>query len=286
MTPKLPVSEKTMDNENGEKQKPALPVRPTGFSIIFPLVGLFLTGLFMALRYDFDGDLGLAEYVSVAIAMLLFGAYLDFLFYIVRITKKSDITALICFVLTIIIVGFIAAIMIPNYLRQIDQGRYMYCLQSLSGLKVAEEMYITDNGVYSNKGLAVFLVPGEEKPSPEGDKKLEERISRSCDGPAPGKAWTLDQIEISPDKMNYTIRGRSKGIYHCLITVTPKGYEPDSYKGCIERWKKGPYFAAQFRKQRIYAALVMFLSALSLFIYMYLKYRPRKNIGVIQPEVD
>lgn len=277
-----------MDNENSEKQKPARPVRPPGFSIIFPLVGLFLSGLFMALRYDLDSDLGLAEYVSVAIAMLLLGTYLDFLFYIVRITKKSDITALIFFFLTIIVVGFIAAIIIPNFSISIYQVRYTNCLQSLSGLKVAEEMYKYDHGTYSNKGLAVYFITGEEKPSPEEDKKLEERISRNCDGLEPGKAWTLDLIEISQDKKSYVITGRAKDVYHCLIKVYPKGkeYEPDSYKECIAQGMKEPFFIAHIKKQRICAALVMFLSALSLFIYMYLKYHPRKNTGVIQPEVD
>lgn len=278
-----------MDNENGKNRPTARRQKPYKFYIIFPLIGLFMAGLYIFYQSVLYYYMGLFIYLIALFVSFVPGVFLNIELYLVRKKGRPDSSAIKSAILESIIFFLIPLILYalstPGYLR-IDQAHFTSCLQSLSGLKVAEEMYKYDHGTYSNKGLAVYFIPGEEKPSPEGDKKLEERISRNCDGPAPGKAWTLDLIEISQDKKSYVITGRAKDVYNCLIEISPKGYEPDSYKDCFERWKKGPYFAAQFRKQRIYAALVMFLSALSLFIYMYLKYRPRKNTGVIQPEVD
>lgn len=58
---------------------------------------------------------------------------------------------LIELMIVIAIIGILAAVAIPNFLRARDQARFSSCLDSLSAIKVAEEMYMVDNDVYTDE---------------------------------------------------------------------------------------------------------------------------------------
>jgi hypothetical protein len=275
-----------MDNENEVKQQASQRRKLIKFYIVFPLIGLFWAGCNMFLKSGIEDDMGLVKYLAVLIPALIFGAWIDFIVFIVRKSGKSDITILVYVWLTIFVVGIAAAIFIPNFYRPRNSSMYTSCLESLTTIKVVEEMYYADQNRYSKNGLGYYLILNAKEGDPQSDKELERRISNSCDGNEIGKPWTLDMIEISPDGKQYKIRGRSKELYHCAIEVTAKGYSPRKYKGCIEQGMKDPRISGMFRKQKIISIFIMTFSVLCLFLYLFFELRSRKMTIVVPPKVD
>lgn len=154
---------------------------------------------------------------------------------------------------SIAITGILAAVAIPNFLRASnqananhlqarrqaiphrgeenvleasDQAKYTNCLQTLTGLKVAEEMHVTDNGVYTDQSdrLAIYIIPGCTDPTGAaagcGDA-LTTRMKKNCDNV---------MLHSLAGGYDYEITGVAKDRFRANICVNPKGYKPDSYK--------------------------------------------------------
>ena len=143
--------------------------------------------------------------------------------------KKANIktrTAIIILVILVLLV--IVAIKIPSFLFSTDRPKYNRCLQALANLKVAEEMYITDNKRYADmpdlEKLGMYMVPGCTNPNGCGNQ-LRERIDRNC------KDFSIKTLN---NGLDYEIKGTAADYSKCKICVTNRGYLPEKYSasGC------------------------------------------------------
>ena len=71
---------------------------------------------------------------------------------------------LIELMIVVAIIGILVAVAIPNFMKAMDKAKYTRCVQALTGLKTAEEMYITDNNMYvydaGVEELGMYMVVG------------------------------------------------------------------------------------------------------------------------------
>lgn len=125
-----------------------------------------------------------------------------------------------------IIVLLLVAMMVPSYYMSPNMAKYTDCIQSLGGLKVAEEMYISDHGVYTDvhDKLAMYIIQGCTDPTGAaagcGDV-LTTRMKKYCDN------VVLHSLAKGYD---YEITGIAKDKYKANICVNPKGFSPVSYR--------------------------------------------------------
>jgi type II secretory pathway pseudopilin PulG len=130
--------------------------------------------------------------------------------------------------------GIIAAIAIPNFLRATDKAHYTRCAQALSGLKVAEEMYLSDNNIYadnsSRERLGMYMIPGCTNPNGCGTR-VSDRIKGKL-----GEKGNCKDFEIvtmpGPNGIDYQITGTANDRRQCKICVTARGFVPQTYSGC------------------------------------------------------
>jgi prepilin-type N-terminal cleavage/methylation domain-containing protein len=146
---------------------------------------------------------------------------------------------LIELMIVVAIIGILAMIAIPNFLRAMNQAKFTNCLQSMSGLKVAEEMYITDNSTYAPSGtgaaglarLAMYMMPGctaENSVALVCGGGLATRLRRNCPNAAgTGTSITLVSMASGYD---YEILGTAGDRFKAKICMGPKGVLPISYK--------------------------------------------------------
>jgi prepilin-type N-terminal cleavage/methylation domain-containing protein len=157
-------------------------------------------------------------------------------------TKTSESEAgftLIELMIVIAIIGILAMIAIPNFLRARNSSMYTSCLESLSSLKVAEEMYVTDNQIYVPTGqmdlLAMYLVPGcVAEDGSDCTGKVQERIcgNATCvTSPSGGSCIGANVISVNSG-YDYEIVGTSKDRSQCRICVKAQGYLPAKYAAC------------------------------------------------------
>jgi hypothetical protein len=115
---------------------------------------------------------------------------------------------------------------LPNFIESRAQAGYNSCIQGLSGLKAAEETYISVNKKYvgnaSREKLGIYMIPGCKNPDGCGNA-VEKRIKRNC------KDF---EIKLSADGLDYMITGTAMGRTKCRICVTKRGYAPENYSGC------------------------------------------------------
>jgi type II secretory pathway pseudopilin PulG len=134
----------------------------------------------------------------------------------------------------IIMLGIVAAILIPNILRAREIAEFQNCRQALTGLRDAEEMYMSSNGKYADfaslEKLGMYLIP--DCKNKEGcEKAVKEKIkgkngeSGSC---------TDFAIETPDNGLDYRITGTAKTRTGCKICITPRGAMPETYGGCSE----------------------------------------------------
>jgi len=131
----------------------------------------------------------------------------------------------------IFILGILAAIAIPNFLRATDKAHYNRCAQALSGLKVAEEMYISDKNVYASdiEKLGMYMIPGCTVADGCGTA-VKDRINKNC------KPDTVN-IEVINQGTDYTIKANAMDHRSCAICVSPKGYIPVAYEQCSDSFQ-------------------------------------------------
>ena len=130
---------------------------------------------------------------------------------------------LIELMIVIAIIGILAAVAIPNFLRARDKSMYSGCIETLSSIKLAQEMYITDNNCYASvpDRLAMYMISGcVERDGTDCAGEVTTRVKASVQG------W--DEITYN-DCFDYEIHGTCKERFNCKICVTPAGYGPTFY---------------------------------------------------------
>ena len=148
---------------------------------------------------------------------------------------------LIELMIVIAIIGILAAVAIPNFLRARDNAVWIRCVESLAGVKVAQEMYITDNGTYTTDEpgmdrLGMYMIAGCTDPtgaSPNCAGVVKSRIKNNCDKTVD---WAITTGNTA-DMYSYYLKATAGDRYKCKICVSADGYEPSSFKICA---LKGP----------------------------------------------
>ena len=135
---------------------------------------------------------------------------------------------LIELMIVIAIIGILAAVAIPNFLRARDKAQYTRCLESLAGIKVANEMYITDNGHYTTipDYLALNMIAGCIEPL-GGDcaDMVDDRMQSNCED------WEITQGDDATF-FDYRVKGTALDRFNCKICIQPGGYKPTNYNSC------------------------------------------------------
>jgi hypothetical protein len=138
-------------------------------------------------------------------------------------------TKFINFGIVIFILFFLYVVSgIPQNARMMGKVKYNRCLQALSSLKVAEEMYLYDNKGYAdNKNLerlGMYMIPDCTKKDGCGNV-VDERMKRNCQD---------FEIKLSNNGLDYQITGTAMDRNRCKICVTPTGFAPERYDsaGC------------------------------------------------------
>jgi len=132
---------------------------------------------------------------------------------------------LIELMIVIAIIGILAAVAIPNFLRARDKSRYTSCVESLTSVKLAQEMYITDHNCYADDPdlLAVYMIAGcEMADGSDCAGTVDNRMLANCDN------WTINYNGC----YDYEVQGQAKDRTNpdgCSICVTPGGYWPTMY---------------------------------------------------------
>jgi prepilin-type N-terminal cleavage/methylation domain-containing protein len=134
---------------------------------------------------------------------------------------------LIELMIVIAIIGILAAVAIPNFLRARDRAQYTRCVESLTAIKMAQEMYITDWGFYAPTDgwdfLAQHMIAGcIEADGSDCTGKVKARIENNCDTP------TLTIVGAG-GAFDYQVKGVAKDRFQCQICVSPSGYFPERY---------------------------------------------------------
>ncbi len=149
-----------------------------------------------------------------------------------RLTGSTAGFTLIELMIVVAIIGILVAVAIPNFLKAMDKARYTRCVQALSGLKVAEEMYISDNNTYialaDVEKLGMYMIPGCTVAAGCGTD-VTDRIKGTATKQGNCKDFN---ITTANGGFTYQITGTANDRTACKICMNAKGYNPEKYKDC------------------------------------------------------
>lgn len=151
---------------------------------------------------------------------------------------------LIELMIVIAIIGILAAVAIPNFLRARNQAMYTACLETLSAIKVAEEMYVIDDphqtGTYTED--REFLTPYMTTTCTDidgaaagcldslGVNIVVARMQSTCDG---GTLAYDPVIQFNNAATGVVIYGVARDRNQCAICVGSTGSIPATYPECF-----------------------------------------------------
>ncbi|MFC1474852.1 hypothetical protein ACFLQK_02295 [bacterium] len=262
--------------DNKALPKSNLPLFCVVFALITAIVISLSVFFFVKWVIDITDILG---YLSLFFVAFCAGLILDGLFH--YFWNRNIGTIISYYIIIIFGILFLYAIFVPNIHPARDNAKFVQCLESLSGIKVAEEIYHIDNGEFGRHGLSPYMIAGVTNPNAESENTLVQRISSNCDG-----KWSLEMIDLSEDRQSYIIRANSNDRYNCLIEITPEGYLPTSYRVCIKNGTQKPEFKVAFKRQRMLVLSNAIFSFLLLAGYFYFKYRKRNVLVAESAETE
>ncbi|GEM_PF-3012352 len=139
---------------------------------------------------------------------------------------------LIELMIVVAIIGILASIAIPNFLKARDKAMYTKCVSALSGLKVAQEMYISDKGIYASdiNELAIYMIPGCTDPTGADatcGEALEVRLVNNC-----ADDTDYETIIDPISDYEYQLIAHAKDRTLCHICMDAAGYTPSDYQDC------------------------------------------------------
>ena len=156
-----------------------------------------------------------------------------------KLTKRTSRAiagfTLIELMIVVAIIGILAAVAIPNFLKARDKAKFTQCVQMLTGLKVAEEMYISDWGEYmvdnnSLDLLATYMIPGcVERDGSDCAGDVLERINTNCER----DTFTFND---KGTPYEYEFQAEAKDRWTCGICMSAKGYLPENYAICSDTY--------------------------------------------------
>lgn len=141
---------------------------------------------------------------------------------------------LIELMIVIAIIGILAAVAIPNFLRARDKSKYSAAVSSLSSLKTAIEMVAADTntvgGTYVDAKVAANTCKEMIATANCTQADLEKRVQSSVNAAAGGgAAWSWGDIAWLNGDTDYQIKGTAKDRNNTLICITPRGIDPPTY---------------------------------------------------------
>ncbi|MEW5946422.1 MAG: prepilin-type N-terminal cleavage/methylation domain-containing protein [bacterium] len=153
-----------------------------------------------------------------------------------RGTRKTGGFTLIELMIVVAIIGLLAAILIPNFIRARDRAQFNSCVGALSSIKTGIEVMRTEMNILTDVKCGAANLPGclAEEIIGKGAlaTNLDSRIDQTCDAPAGGgAAWTSAAGIKVVAAGQYEVTGYSQGITeNCLIcvsevSVTPEGFQ-------------------------------------------------------------
>lgn len=158
---------------------------------------------------------------------------------------------LIELMIVIAIIGILAAVAIPNFLRARNQALFTACLDTLSSIKVAEEMYIIDNphltGTYTTvpAQLAAYMtatctdIDGAAAGclDSNGDDIVTARMEANCEAGS-------TSLQFNAAGNSVVGQGIAKDRDRCAICVGSSGFRPASFAACDTDGTTGGAFHA------------------------------------------
>ena len=146
---------------------------------------------------------------------------------------------LIELMIVVAIIGILASIAIPNFLKAREKARFTQCVEAMKGVQVAMEMFVSDNGSYDMTcdgdcaghndpdSLAMYMIAGcTARDGNDCAGEVQMRMDRNCDNFA---------IVEDASYYDYELHGDAKERFKCQICVSPAGYNPENYADCVNR---------------------------------------------------
>lgn len=142
-------------------------------------------------------------------------------------TAISIIGIVVMIPVALAVIGIIAAIAIPNFLRARSRSQYTACYEQLQHVKTGVESYISESGSAQNLNDGAdeacdHILPGYKSPQ-ECAGMVRTRVATSCSMDFSVKAVSPTQYEIS---------GHARDRTTCGIMITESAALPKSYNDC------------------------------------------------------
>ncbi|HOO57499.1 MAG TPA: hypothetical protein PLN69_11790 [bacterium] len=112
----------------------------------------------------------------------------------------------------------------PHISGDLHRARFTQCVEKLHDVKIAIETHREKSGLLTADHSLLGSYMDSECGTPEQCGQAFEREA--------GRACEEVSISVDNDSNNYRVTGYPRDEYRCLITVTPTGISPESWRQC------------------------------------------------------